>query len=149
MIVTLDINNRPYEVNVRPDEYLLETLRNLRFFSVRKGCDTTSCGVCTILVDDNPIASCSYFTVKAEGHKVTTVEGIKEESEKIVDLLQKEGSDQCGYCSPGFTLTLYSMKQKLEKPTDDEIRNYLVSNLCRCSGYEGQQTAIKNYLEVK
>lgn len=149
MIVTLKINNRPYEVNVRPDEFLVETLRNLRFFSVRKGCDTTSCGVCTILVDEKPVASCSYLTAKAQGHEITTIEGIKEEADKFVELMLHEGSDQCGYCSPGFTLTVYAMKKQLNNPNDDDIRNYLVGNLCRCSGYEGQQAAIRKYMEVE
>lgn len=149
MTVTLTVNNRPYEIKIRPDEFLVETLRNLHFLSVKKGCDTTSCGVCTILVDGNPIASCSYLSAKAVGHAITTIEGIKEEADKFVDLMLEEGSDQCGYCSPGFTLTVYAMKKQLEKPSDDEIRNYLVGNLCRCSGYEGQQAAVKKYLEVK
>jgi len=149
MIVTLTVNKRPYEVIIRPDEYLAETLRRIGILSVRKGCDTTSCGVCTVLVDGNPVASCSYFSAKAEGHEVTTVEGIKDDADIIADFLVKEGSDQCSYCSPGFALTVYAMKRQLENPTDDDIKNYLVGNLCRCSGYEGQQHAVKNYLEVK
>lgn len=149
MIITLSVNGVPYDVAIQPDEYLVETLRKLRFFSVRKGCDTTSCGVCTILVDGNPTASCSYLTAKATDHEITTVEGIPEEAEKVVELLQKEGSDQCGYCSPGFILTAYAMKKKLKDPDDAAMRNYMVGNLCRCSGYEGQQEVLRNYVEVE
>ena len=149
MIVTLTVNDVPYEVNIAPDEYLVDTLRKLRFFSVRKGCDTTSCGVCTILVDGNPTASCSYLSARAQGHKITTVEGIKEEADLISDLLLEEGSDQCGYCSPGFILTAVAMKRKLDAPDADAIRNYMVGNLCRCSGYEGQQIVLTKYMEVK
>jgi carbon-monoxide dehydrogenase small subunit len=149
MIITLNINALPFEVKIRPDEYLLETLRQLRFLSVKKGCDTTSCGVCTVLVDGKPVASCSYLSARAEGHKITTVEGIQEEAGHLADFLGREGSDQCAYCNPGFTLTVYSMKQHLNNPTTEEIKNYLVGNLCRCSGYLGQEIAIRNYLGVK
>jgi carbon-monoxide dehydrogenase small subunit len=149
MIITLSINNAPYEVKIKPDEYLLETLRGLRFLSVKKGCDTTSCGVCTILIDGKPVASCSYLSARAQGHEITTVEGIQEEASILASYLGKEGSDQCGYCNPGFTLTVFSMKTLLPQPSTDEIKNYLVGNLCRCSGYLGQEKAIKNYLGVK
>ncbi len=149
MIVTLTVNEVPYDIKIEPDEYLVETLRKLRFFSVRRGCETTSCGVCTILVDGNPTASCSYFTAKAVGHKITTIEGIKEEAEHLADLLVQEGSDQCSYCSPGFILTAFAMKNKLENPDDHAIRNYMVGNLCRCSGYEGQQVVLRKYMEVE
>lgn len=149
MIVNITVNGRPFEVKIRPDEYLLETLRGLRFLSVKKGCDTTSCGVCTVLVDGNPVASCSYLSARADGHMITTVEGIQEEAGVIADFLGKEGSDQCGYCNPGFTLTVVSMKKNLLNPSEEDIKNYLVGNLCRCSGYLGQEIAIKNYLEVK
>lgn len=143
------VNDRPYEVKIKPDEYLVDTLRRLRFFSVRRGCETTSCGICTVLVDDSPVASCSYLTARAEGHRITTVEGIEEEILIIGDLMGHEGVDQCGYCNPGFALTVYSMKCKLVNPTDDEIRSYMVGNLCRCSGYVGQHEVIKHYLEVE
>ncbi len=149
MIVNISVNGRPFEVKVKADEYLLETLRGLRFLSVKKGCDTTSCGVCTVLVDGSPVASCSYLTARADGHEITTVEGIQDEASKLAEFLGKEGSDQCGYCNPGFTLTVISMKKKLVNPSNEEIKNYLVGNLCRCSGYLGQEIAIRNYLEVK
>lgn len=149
MTIQLYVNKAPYEVNVRPDEYLIETLRKLRFLSVKKGCDTTSCGVCTVLVDGKPVASCSYLSGRAQGHEITTVEGIYEEATLLSTFMGKEGSDQCGYCNPGFALTVFSMKEHLVSPTTEEIKNYLVGNLCRCSGYLGQEIAIKNYLGVK
>lgn len=149
MTITLNVNGVPYEVLIRPDEYLIETLRRLNFVSVKKGCDTTSCGVCTILLDGKPIPSCSYLSAKAEGHLITTVEGIFEEAEKIADFMGKEGADQCGYCNPGFTLAVYAMKIEGVDPTIEGISHYLNGNLCRCSGYIGQHKAIINYLGVK
>nr|MDA3846421.1 2Fe-2S iron-sulfur cluster-binding protein [Vallitaleaceae bacterium] len=111
-------------------------------------CDSSSCGVCTVLLDGKPIASCSYLTVKADGHSVTTVEGIAEEASLLADYFGHEGADQCGFCNPGLALTVYAMKNELVNPTDDDIRDYMVGNLCRCTGYIAQHEAIKKYMEV-
>lgn len=149
MKITVNINGQDRELSFEPHETLLEVLRRYGYSSIRKGCDTTSCSVCTILVDDKPVHSCSYLAARAEGHKVTTVEGVKDEAEKIAKFLIEEGVDQCGYCSPGFVMTLMGLKNELKNPTDEEILDYFMGNLCRCSGYVGQLTAIKKYLEVK
>lgn len=146
--VQLTINGYKKVLDVKPDEYLVESLRKNNYLSVKKGCDTSSCGVCTVLLDGSPIASCSYLTVKADGHEIITVEGIQDEAELISSFFGKEGADQCGYCHPSLVLTVYAMKKELVKPSDEEIRAYLVGNLCRCSGYLGQHKAIKAYLEV-
>lgn len=149
MKAVININGQDRELSFEPHENLLEVLRRYGYSSIRKGCDTTSCSVCTILVDDKPVHSCSYLAARAERHKVTTVEGVKEEAEKIAKLLIEEGVDQCGYCSPGFVMTLMGLKNELKNPTDEEILDYFMGNLCRCTGYVGQLTAIKKYLEVK
>lgn len=149
MKITVNINGQDRELSFEPHENLLEVLRRYGYSSIRKGCDTTSCSICTILVDDKPIHSCSYLAARAEGHKVTTVEGVEEEAAKIAKLLIEEGVDQCGYCSPGFVMTLMGLKNELKNPTDEEILDYFMGNLCRCTGYVGQLTAIKKYLEVK
>lgn len=149
MKVTLNINNQLYDTLVRPDEYLVETLRRIGFVSVKKGCENTSCGVCTVLIDLKAIPSCSYLTVRAEGHSITTIEGIFEEAEKISQVMCKEGSDQCGFCNPGFSLMVYAMKLEGVEPTEEGIKHYLNGNLCRCTGYVGQHKAIQAYLEVK
>ena len=146
---SINVNGTLKTFEVKADEYLIDTLRNNGYVSVRRGCDTTSCGICTVLLDGNPIASCSYLSCRADGHKVITVEGIQEEAALIADFFGHEGADQCGYCNPSMALTLYAMKRELKNPTDDEIRSYLVGNLCRCSGYVAQHRAIRAYLEVK
>lgn len=148
MRVDLSINGDIYDVLVRPDEYLLETLRNNHFYSVKQGCETTSCGVCTVLIDGKPIASCSYLSHRAEGHAITTVEGIVDEAARLADFFGEEGADQCGFCNPGLALTVYAMKQELVEPSDEDIRHYLVGNLCRCTGYIAQHKAIRKYMEV-
>lgn len=149
MKTSIIVNGTSKVFDVMPDEYLLDTLRNNGYVSVRRGCETTSCGICTVLLDGNPIASCSYLSCRADGHEVTTVEGIQEEAALIADCFGHEGADQCGYCNPSVALTIYAMKKELKDPTDDEIRSYLVGNLCRCSGYLAQHRAIRAYLEVK
>lgn len=148
MKVELNINNLNREIEIDPDQMLLDVLRKLGFLSVRKGCDTGSCGVCTVLMDDKPIPSCSVYAAKAEGHKITTIEGVLNEAKEIGEFLTDEGVVQCGYCSPGFVLTVLAMKKEFENPTEEDIKHYLVGNLCRCTGYVGHLRAIKKYLEV-
>lgn len=149
MIVNAVLNGSKIQMDVKPDEYLIDTLKRYGCISVRRGCDTASCGVCTVLVDQKPVPSCSYLSVRAEDHEITTVEGIPEEASKLAEFFGHEGADQCGYCNPAMALTVYAMKQELVNPTDEEIRAYLVGNLCRCSGYVAQHRAIRAYLEVE
>ena len=147
MRIKLMVNELEQFFDISPDEYLLETLRRYNYTSVKKGCDSSSCGVCTVLVDGKPIASCTLLTIKAEGSAVTTVEGIAKEAEKLSEYMGHEGADQCGYCNPALALTVYALKQENPHPTDQELKEYLVGNLCRCTGYQGQHIAIKQYLE--
>lgn len=148
MKVAMTINGTSKLFDIEPGEYLLDTLRNNHYRSVKRGCDSTSCGVCTVLVEGRPVASCSYLTARAEGLEITTVEGIEEDASILADLFGKEGADQCGYCNPALALTVYAMKRELIEPTDNDIRDYLVGNMCRCTGYEAQHKAIRAYLEV-
>lgn len=149
MKTRLHINGYKKEVEVAPNEYLLDTLRELNYSSVKRGCESTSCGVCTVLLDGTPVPSCSILSVKADGHSVTTVEGIQKEAELLADFFGKEGADQCGYCNPSLAITVYALKKELPNASDEEIRKYLVGNLCRCTGYVSQHKAIKAYLEVQ
>lgn len=147
MRVKLDINNYIKEYEISPNEYLLDTLRNNHFKSVKRGCDTSSCGVCAVLLDNKPVKSCSLLTAKAEGHKITTVEGLPKEVERLSEFMGAEGADQCGYCNPSLALTVHALKLENRNASMDEIKEYLVGNLCRCTGYQSQQIAIKKYLE--
>ncbi|MFP4177167.1 MAG: (2Fe-2S)-binding protein [Acholeplasmataceae bacterium] len=149
MEISVVLNGRPRRFNVEPDEYLADTLRNHHITSVRRGCESSTCGVCTVLVDDRPVLSCTLLSVRADGKRVTTVEGIEKEIAAISACFGAEGADQCGFCNPGIALTAYALKLEYGTPTDEEIRHYLVGNLCRCSGYEAQLKAIKRYLGVE
>jgi len=149
MEISINVNNSDYKINIEPDENLLDTLRKIGIKSVRKGCDTGVCGVCTVLLDEKPVLSCSYLSARADGHKIITVEGLGKVADEIVDYIVNEGADQCGYCGPALVLTSYQMKKDVKNPTVEKINHYLAGNLCRCTGYEGQLRGIKKYMGVE
>lgn len=146
MKINLSINGLKQNLDVEPGEYLLDTLRKHHYLSVRRGCDNTSCGVCTVLIDGLPVPSCSFLSARAHNKSILTVEGIAEEAEKISGYFGAVGAEQCGFCNPSLALTVYALKKELSHPTDEQIDQYLVGNLCRCTGYVSQREAIKNYL---
>ena len=149
MEIMLTINKQKRKLLVETDEFLLETLRKAGIKSVKRGCDTTSCGMCSISIDNKLVNSCSYYSIRAIGKEILTVEGIPEEAGLIADFITAEGAEQCGFCSPGLVMAIYTMKNELEEFSLDNIKHYLAGNFCRCSGYEGQHRAILKYLEVK
>lgn len=149
MEVMLIINNDHYSFSADPDEVLLDTLRKLGYKSVKRGCDTASCGVCNILVEGALVPSCSYLTVRANRKRITTVEGVEARVREIATYIANEGAEQCGFCSPGHMMALIALFDENPHPTTEEVKHYLVGNMCRCSGYEGQHRAISAYLEVK
>lgn len=149
MIIKVNVNGANKTFDIEPHEYLLDVLRKNGYLSVKRGCDTGACGVCTVLVDGAPTLSCSFLAAKAEGKKIITIEGAAEHAKEIGKFLVDEGVDQCGYCSPGLILTVIAMKTQLENPTEESIKHYLTGNLCRCTGYVGQIRAIMKYMGVE
>ena len=141
------INDKLVQDEIEPDMILLDFLRGKGCYSVKRGCDTSNCGLCTVHLDGTPILSCSTLAVRANGLHVTTLEGVEKEAVQFGEFLADEGAEQCGFCSPGFIMNVLAMKKELEAPTEEEIREYLSGNLCRCTGYMGQLRAIKKYLE--
>lgn len=148
MQIELTLNSKLRRIEVSPDEMLAEVLRKIGMLSIRKGCDTSCCGLCTVWVDGNPVLSCTMPAFRAEGKKITTIEGVQGEAEQFARILASEGAEQCGFCSPGFIMTVLAMKKALDNPTEEEIKHYLAGNLCRCTGYMGQMRAVKTFLEV-
>ena len=143
------LNNTEVEYDIQPDEYLAHALRRNGVLSIRMGCNETVCGSCTVLVDEKPVLSCGLLAAKVEGKHVTTVEGIQEEANRISDFFSDEGADQCSFCTVGFALIVHALKREYDNPTDEQIRDYIVGNLCRCTGYQSQFKAIKAYLEAE
>lgn len=148
MQIKVWINSKLYNEEVEADMLLIDFVRSKGYLSVKRGCETSNCGLCTVLVDGTPVLSCSTLAVRANGKKVTTLEGLEEEVIEFGKFMANEGSEQCGFCSPGFIMNVIAMKRELKNPTDDEIKTYLSGNLCRCTGYMGQLRAIKKYLAM-
>ncbi|MDQ7094834.1 2Fe-2S iron-sulfur cluster-binding protein [Desulfosporosinus sp. PR] len=148
MRIELTVNDKLVVWDVAGDEFLADTLRSHGFLSVKKACDTSCCGLCTVWLDGKPVLSCSTLSLRAQGKKITTIEGVPEAAEEFARILTAEGAEQCGFCSPGFIMNVLAMKNELANPTEEEIVHYLTGNLCRCTGYMGQLRAVKTYLGV-
>ncbi len=149
MKLNVKINGRKKTFEISPDEFLVDTLRNNGYIGVKQGCDTGTCGVCTIHLNGKAVLSCVLLSAKVEGQEITTIEGVQKEAKEIGKYLVDEGVDQCGYCSSGTIMSIIYLEKCIKNPTDDEILYYLNGNLCRCTGYIGQLRAIKKYLEGK
>lgn len=145
--ITINLNGKKISDRIEADTLLIDFLRSHNCLSVKRGCETTNCGLCTVLMDDTPILSCSMLAARADGHTVYTLEGLQEEASSFVGFIADQGADQCGFCNPGFVMNTIALLRENPDPTDDEIRAFLAGNLCRCSGYEGQLRGIRNYLD--
>ena len=149
MEVQFELNGKPVCTEIEPGAVLFDILRSLGCYSVKCGCETTNCGLCTVWVDGTPRLSCSILAARAAGCKITTLEGLQEEAARFGAYLAAEGAEQCGYCSPGFIMNVLAMERELDHPDEEDIKEYLAGNLCRCSGYMSQLRAVKKYLERK
>jgi carbon-monoxide dehydrogenase small subunit len=149
MEIRFRLNGKQVQAEVRPDTVLLDLVRELGCYSVKRGCETANCGLCTVWLDGKPVLSCSTLALRADGCHVTTLEGLQKEAEEFGMFLAAEGGEQCGFCSPGFIMNVLAMERELKDPTEDEIKEYLAGNLCRCSGYMSQLRAVKKYLDAK
>lgn len=136
--IKLRINGQEYQVSCEPSRTLLEVLReNLGLTGTKKGCDEGDCGVCTVLLDGRPFNSCLVLAVNAEGHEITTVEGLAKDGDlhPLQEAFIAEGAVQCGYCTPGMLLSAKALLDANPNPTREEIRAALSGNFCRCTGY--------------
>ena len=149
MDIKLKLNGKPIAAQIEADTVLLDFLRDHSCYSVKRGCDTSNCGLCTVLMDGKPILSCSMLAARADGHSIQTLEGLQEEAADFVGFIADQGADQCGFCNPGFVMNTIALLRENPDPTDDEIRAFLSGNLCRCSGYDGQLRGIRNFLDSR
>ncbi len=151
-LIELRVNGRSRELAAEPSKLLLDVLRqDLELTGSKRGCDDSSCGACTVLVDGTPMLSCTMLAASCEGQEITTVEGVSEHGSLAA--IQKAygdwGGAQCGYCTPGFMMTVTHLLARNPNPTNDEIRTALSGNLCRCTGYSQMYQAIKAAIEAE
>lgn len=149
MHIEFELNGKRIQASISPNTMLLDLLREKGCYSVKRGCETTNCGLCTVLIDDKPHLSCSMPAARVDQREVVTMEGLQKEATEFGVFLADEGAEQCGFCSPGFIMNVIAMCRELTDPTIDEIKEYLAGNLCRCTGYMGQLRAIQKYLKKK
>lgn len=138
VLATFQVNGEPHEVAFAPHKTLLEVLREeLNLTGTKHGCELGECGACTVQVDGTPILSCLLLAMDAVGKQVQTVEGLAEGPQltELQHAFADLGAAQCGYCTPGILMTAEALLRDNERPTRDEIKQYLAGNLCRCTGY--------------
>ena len=142
MLVNINVNGKKIQQEIEPDLPLLDFLRANGCYSVKRGCETSNCGLCTVFLNEKPVLSCSILAARADGSSVTTLEGLQEEAEEFVAFIADQGAEQCGFCNPGFVMNAIALFRENPQPDENEIKEYLSGNLCRCSGYEGQLRGI-------
>lgn len=145
-LIELRVNGRRHELAVEPSALLLDVLRqSLQLTGTKRGCDDSSCGACTVLVDGVAMASCTLLAASCEGQEITTIEGVAQDGSlaPIQKAYGDLGGAQCGYCTPGFILTVKSLLAENPDPSDTDVRAALSSNLCRCTGYNQMYKAVR------
>ena len=149
MNISFWLNGAYRQEEIEPGMLLIDFLREKGCFSVKRGCETANCGLCTVLLDERPVLSCSVLAARIDGKKVVTLEGMQREAQEFGSFLANEGAEQCGFCNPGMIMNALALFRENEFPNEEEIKEYLAGNLCRCSGYEGQLRGIQNFLVWK
>ena len=149
MLIKLILNGKKIEADVAPDTLLIDFVRDQGCASVKRGCETSNCGLCTVFLEDKPVLSCSVLAVRADGKSVTTLEGLQKEAAEFSAFIADQGAEQCGFCNPGLVMNALALFRENPWPNEEEIKEYLAGNLCRCSGYEGQLRGILNFLDWK
>ena len=149
MEIKMILNGKTVTASIAPDTILLDLLRQKRCLSVKRGCETANCGLCTVLMDGTPVLSCSVLAARADGRRIETLEGLQEEAGAFVGFIADQGAEQCGFCNPGYVVNLVALLRSNPDPSDDEIREWLAGNLCRCSGYESQLRGIRAFLNSR
>jgi aerobic-type carbon monoxide dehydrogenase small subunit (CoxS/CutS family) len=150
--ITFRINGREEAIQIADADTLLEILRDrFKLWSVREACGVGACGTCTVLLDGRPVSSCFLLAARVAGHEILTLEGLSNgrELHYIQEAFVEQRALQCAYCTPGFVLTVKAMFDEMADPTEEEIREYLSGNLCRCAGYADILRAVRAAQEKK
>lgn len=146
-LVTLTVNGVTHEVAVRPYDVLLDTIRNdLDLTGTTRGCDMGTCGCCTVRIDGVPTLSCLTLTLLADGKDIRTIENVAPMGTQLHPVQRafaEQGGSQCGFCTPGFIMTVTALLERNPDPDDDTIRRAISGNMCRCTGYGKILQAVK------
>jgi carbon-monoxide dehydrogenase small subunit len=149
--IQVNINGQTYSLSVRGNETLLDLLRDsIGLTGTKKGCDTGECGACTVLFNGEPVNSCLVLAIEADGQEITTIEGLARDGhlDPIQAAFVKEGAVQCGYCTPGMIISAKALLNRNPHPNEEEIKEAIAGNLCRCTGYvkiiKAIQSAVQN-----
>ena len=144
--ITLTVNGEKHEVEVEPRRLLVHVLRELGYTSVHIGCDTSNCGACTVIMNGRSVKSCTVLAVEADGAEILTVEGLSKDGKlhPIQEAFWDNHALQCGYCTPGMIMQAYWLLKENPSPSEEEIREGISGNLCRCTGYQNIVKAIKD-----
>ncbi|MFH1123365.1 MAG: (2Fe-2S)-binding protein [Pseudomonadota bacterium] len=137
-LLELSVNDEVYEIAVKPNDTLLEVLREkLGLVGTKEACGLGECGACTVLINGRPVLSCLTLALDAAGTHITTIEGVSpgEGLDPVQEAFITHGAVQCGFCTPGMILTAKELLQRVERPTEEQIREAISGNLCRCTGY--------------
>ena len=151
-VITLRVNGAQHTVGVRQSDVLLDVLREtIGLTGTKRGCDMGTCGCCTVLMDGQPVISCLVLALQAEGKEITTVEGLKDGSHlhPVQECFVKYGGSQCGFCTPGFIVTVAAFLEENDDPTDQEIRVAIAGTMCRCTGYTKIVEAVREAAAIK
>jgi len=156
-LITLNVNGIDYELYINPKTLLVEAIRDyIGLTGTKRGCDTVSCGACTVMIDGMSVKSCAVLAGQAEGYKITTVEGLEKDGKlaPIQEAFLDEGAYQCGFCTAGMLMSAQALLNENPNPTEWEIREGIEGNICRCTGYNSIVRAIQavakgKYTEVK
>ena len=149
MLVDIKLNGKSVKADITADMTLYEFVREHGCYSVKCGCETSNCGLCTVFLNDKPVLSCSVLAARADKCSVTTLEGLQEEASEFVTFIADQGAEQCGFCNPGFIMNVFAMLNEIKDPTEEQIKEYLAGNLCRCSGFVSQTRSILKFLKYK
>jgi carbon-monoxide dehydrogenase small subunit len=150
--VSITVNGAEHVLDVEPRDLLVYVLRErLGLTGTNVGCDTSSCGACTVLLDGESVKSCTLLGVQVDGHEITTIEGLATNGtmHPVQEAFHEQHGLQCGYCTPGFIMATVSLLEETPNPTEEEIRHALEGNLCRCTGYHNIVRAVQTAAGVE
>ena len=149
MTIQFTLNHKKVSADIAPDTVLYDLVRSLGCASVKCGCETSNCGLCTVFLDEVPVLSCSVLAARVDGRSVTTLEGLQQEAAEFGAFIADQGAEQCGFCNPGFIMNALALFRQNPDPGEDEFKDYLAGILCRGSGEDGQLRGIQNFLAWK